>query len=435
MVLVQGSSLVTLMFIFISAALRGMDSSLEDASRTSGATLATTLRNVTLPLLLPHLLAVLILGSILTIESFEVPLLLSLGARADILSTRIYFALNDATGAAPDYGAVAVLGLHFMVLSFALFYVYHRLTGGAGRFATVTGRAQPATVYPLQRWKWPVFAGVAAFLFVVSIAPFLVLLWTSFLPQYLQPGSRAFGMLSLDQYGSLFADSRLPSALANTAIVVVAAPTLAVFAALIVAWAVVRSKGSPRLRLALDFLTSASIAIPAVVAANGLLLFYLRLNRWLPDWVPLLGTSVVLVLAYAYRLAVAYRLQRAGVAQLSSEMEEAASTHGASPARAFRDIVVPLVRPSTLGAWVFLAVVAFRELSLPLIIGRDLPPYVVSTLIWKLWGNYTGQAAALGVLSVVSLIAFLLVVRWLAARGSGEVAEVPVAGEVHEGAD
>ena len=103
----------------------------------------------------------------------------------------------------------------------------------------------------------------------------------------------------------------------------VAAPTLAVGAALVIAWVVVRGKGNPKLRLALDFLASASIAIPAVVAANALLLFYLRLNRWLPDWAPLLGAVVVLVLSYAYRLAVAYRLQRAGIAQLAREMEEA----------------------------------------------------------------------------------------------------------------
>ena len=417
MVMVQGASLVTLMFVFISAALRGMDPALEDASRTSGATLLATIRGVTLPLLRPHLLAVLILGAILAIESFEVPLLLGLGARADILSTRIYFALNDATGASPDYGAVAVLGLHFMALSFALFFVYHRLTGGAERFATIGSRAQPPALHPLQRWKWPVFAGVAAFLFVVSLAPFLVLVWTSLLDQYRQPSSEAFALLSLDQYAALFADSRLASTLANTAVVVVAAPTLAVGAALVIAWVVVRGKGNPKLRLALDFLASASIAIPAVVAANALLLFYLRLNRWLPDWAPLLGAVVVLVLSYAYRLAVAYRLQRAGIAQLAREMEEAAGTHGASPARTFRDIVVPLVRPSIFGAWVFLAVVAFRELSLPLIIGRDTPPFVVSTLIWKLWGNSTGQAAALGVLSVAFLVAFLLIARWLVTRG------------------
>ena len=80
------------------------------------------------------------------------------------------------------------------------------------------------------------------------------------------------------------------------------------------------------------------------------------------------------------------------------------------------------MRPSIFGAWVFLAVVAFRELSLPLIIGRDTPPFVVSTLIWKLWGNSTGQAAALGVLSVAAggfLVAFLLIAeRWLVTRGA-----------------
>ena len=60
--------------------------------------------------------------------------------------------------------------------------------------------------------------------------------------------------------------------------------------------------------------------------------------------------------------------------------------------------------------------VAVRELTLPLVINADGPPFVVSTLIWKLWGSDTGQAAALGVLSVVFMLTGLLAVRWYAGR-------------------
>ncbi len=136
----------------------------------------------------------------------------------------------------------------------------------------------------------------------------------------------------------------------------------------------------------------------------------------LPGWVPLFGTVVVLVFAYAYRVAVAYHIQRAGIVQMSAELEDAATTSGVTRMAAFRGIVVPLLRPSTFGAWVFLFVVAFRELTLPLIINSDGPPFVVSTLVWKLWGSYTGQAAALGVLSVASVLVVLLALRWYAVR-------------------
>ena len=417
MVVVQGFGLVTLVFVFLRAGLRSIDPSLEETSRISGATQWETFRGVTLPVLRPHVLAVLVLSAILAVESFEVPLLLALGAGADILSTRIYFALNDAAGGAPRYGTVAALGVHFMVLTYALFAVYRRATRHTERFATISGRMREHPTYALGRWRWPAFSLAAAFLFVVSIAPLLVLAWTSLLPQYLQPGARAFAALSLDQYAALLADSRLRSAIVNTLVVATAAPTLAVLVALAAAWLVVRGRGAGPVRTVLDVLTSSSVAIPSVVAANAFLLFYLRLNRALPDWVPLFGTVVVLVFAYAYRLAVAYHIQRAGVVQMAADLEDAAATTGVGRLAAFRGIVAPLVRPSTLGAWLLLSVVAVRELTLPLVINADGPPFVVSTLIWKLWGSDTGQAAALGMASVAFMLTVLLAVRWVAGRG------------------
>ena len=417
MVLVQGFGLVTLMFVFLSAALRNADASLEETSRISGASPLATFRRVTFPVLRPHILAVLVLSAILAVESFEVPLLLALGAGADILSTRIYFALSDAAGGAPQYGTVAALGVHFMVLTYALFFVYRHATRNTEQFSTITGRMRGGhPAYRLGGWRWPVLALVGAFLLVVSVAPLLVLAWTSLLPQYLQPGARAFAAVSLDQYAALFADSRLLSAVANTVVVAVLAPTLAVLVALAAAWLVMRGRAAGPVRTALDLLTSSSVAIPSVVAANAFLLFYLRVNRVLPDWVPLFGTVVVLVFAYAYRLALAYHIQRAGVVQMAAELEDAATTSGVSRLAVFRGIVAPLVRPSTLGAWLFLFVVAFRELTLPLVINADGPPFVVSTLIWKLWGSDTGQAAALGVLSVGFMLALLLALRWYSGR-------------------
>ena len=415
MVLVQGFGLVALMFIFIRAALRNVDPALEEASRTSGASLFTTLRRVTLPVLRPSILGVVLLAAILTVESFEVPLLLG-GVTADIFSTRLYYALNDASGAPAAYGTVAALGLHFLALTYMLFFLYHRLVGGGERFVTLTGRAHPPRRHALGVWRWPLLLPVGLFLLVTSVGPFLVLLWTSFLPQYMQPGADAFGRLSLDQYTALLSDGRLPGAAVNTLIVATVAPTLSVGISLVIAWAVTRARRAGGLRVALDLFLSSSIAIPAVVAANAFLLFYLWLNRSVPGWFPLYGTVLVLVLVYSYRMAVAYRLNRAGVMQLSLELEEASLVSGGSRVQTFRRVVLPLVSPSVLGAWLLLFLVAFREFTLPLVVGRESPPLVVSVLIWKLWGLHTGQAAALGVMTVGFLSAVLVLV-WLGLWG------------------
>ena len=411
MVIVQGFGLTALTFLFCAAALRNMDPALEEASRTSGARFLTTLRRVTLPLLTPSILGVVLLAAILAMESFEVPILLALGAQADILSTRIYFALNSAAGNPPLYGEVAALGLHFMALAYLLFIVYHRLTRRSERYATVMGRGYRPRRYDLGRWRAVVLLAVALVLFVNSIAPFLVLLWTSFLPSYFTPGSEAFDRLSFSQYGALFADQRLLSAAGNTLAVALGAATLSVLVALVIAWAVVRAKVRSGLRVALDLFTSSSIAIPGVVAASAFLLFYLRLNNAASGWLPLYGTVVVLVLAYAYRMAVAYRLSRAGVTQVSRELEEASHTSGGSGFQTWRRVLLPLVAPSAFNAWVLLFLVAFREFTLPMVLHRGSDPLVVSVLVFKLWQNYQGQAAALGVLTVGFLALTLLVLR------------------------
>ena len=408
MVVIQGFGLATLMFIFSSAALRSMDPALEEASRASGASFLKTIRQVTIPILRPSVLGVIVLAAILTIESFEVPLLLSFGADADILSTRIWFALNSSAGNPPAYGTVSALGLHFMLVTYFLFYIYHRLTRQGEKYATMTGKGYRAKRYELGSWKWILTPFVVFFILMQSIAPFLVLVWTSFLPSYIPVGFRAFERLSLDQYRLLFEDHRLASAILNTIMVSLAAPTIAVFVALIIAWVVVRTRGAKRLRLVLDLFSSSSIAIPGVIAANAFLLFYINLGKW----VPIYGTVIVLILVYAYRMAVAYRIQRAGVVQIARELEEVSLTSGGSGFQTFRRVLFPLISPALLGAWILLFLVAFREFTLPLVVHRATSPHVISVLVFNLSSQKQGQAAALGVLTVLFLFTFLVFMRF-----------------------
>ena len=119
----------------------------------------------------------------------------------------------------------------------------------------------------------------------------------------------------------------------------------------------------------------------------------------------------VLILVYSYRMALAYRIQRAGIVQIARELEEVSQTSGASGFQTFRRVVFPLVSPSLFGAWILLFLVAFREFTLPLIVHRATAPHVISVLVFNLYANFQGQAAALGVLTVVFLAGFLVFIR------------------------
>jgi iron(III) transport system permease protein len=407
MVFVQSVGLVTLLYLFARAALRNVDPALEEAARVGGAPGWRVALHITLPAVRPHLLGAMALAAVLTVEAFEVPLLLALGAGADIFSTRIYYALADAVGGQPAHGTVAALGLHVLALTGVLVWAFARLTRQGARFATLRAGGHPRAPLALGRWRWPAAGLVGGWLALTALAPLAVLAWTSLLPQYLPPGREAWALASFDQYRGLLGDARLPGALANTALLAVAAPTLAVGVALVLAWAVRMRVVGQRVGAGVDALASSSVALPAVLAANGLLVFYL----WLPPIAPL----AVLVLAYAYRLALAYRVQAAGLGQLDQALGDAALVAGAGPVRVLRSVLAPLAAPSTLAAWALLAVVAVRELTLPLVLTREGEPLVVSTLVWRLWGNHTGEAAALGLLAAVGVLS-VLVLAGLAAR-------------------
>ena len=411
MVVLQGFGSVTLMFIFISAALRGMDPALEEASRASGATFLQTVRKVTIPVIRPAVLGVIILSTILTIESFEVPLILSTGAKADILSTRIWELLTTGSGEDPLYGAVAAMGFHFMLLTYVMFFAYTRLTARAEQFATITGKGFRARRSDLGRWRWPVLAAVIVFLLLISFTPFAIMVYTSFLPVYIPPSFDVIEKFTLNGYAELFDNKRFLGAVTNTVVVALVAPTISVLVALITAWMVVRARSAHALRVAVDLFTSSSLAIPAVVAAFAFFIFYLWINRIVPSWLPLHGTIVVLILVYAFRMALAYRLQRAGVTQIARELEEVSATSGAGSITTFRRVLLPLVAPSIFGAWLILFLIAFREFTLAQVLTAGSEPFVISTLVYNLRSINFDQASALSVLTVAFLFLFLVFLR------------------------
>jgi iron(III) transport system permease protein len=74
----QALASVPFAFLLLCATLRSMNPSLEEASSASGGSPASTFLRVTLPVLLPGLLAPLILSLLITLEQFEMPLIIGL---------------------------------------------------------------------------------------------------------------------------------------------------------------------------------------------------------------------------------------------------------------------------------------------------------------------------------------------------------------------
>jgi iron(III) transport system permease protein len=409
MLTAQSLALVPLMFLLLGGALRRMDPALEEASLVAGNGWPATLRRVTLPTLRPAVLSVLILASIITLESLDIPLTLGVGAGARVLATAVYYPLSPQAGL-PRYGEVAALALSFLALTYALVALYGRATRHAARFATIGGKAFRPRAIDLRRWRLVIVAGVIGYLCLQVFFPAFVLVWTSLLDGYRPPTDRTLlNRLSLAAFRNIADDPRFGLAFRNTVLVATLSASLITALAALTAWIVVR--GRHRARWALDFLASSSIGLPSVIAGVGFLMFYLAMPGIRS--LGLYGTVWLLVLASSYRTTVGFRTSCAGIMQIKAELEEAAAVAGAARLTVMRRIVVPLLMPTLLAVWLLAFIVVFRELTLPLVLG-SADNVMIGPLLWRyVSSGEMGRAAALAVVMVVMLAAVGLLARRL----------------------
>jgi iron(III) transport system permease protein len=289
LILCQALASTPYVFLLLTATLRGMDPALEEASGSSGASPLTTFRRVTLPVLLPGLLAPLVLITLITAEQFELPLIIGLPAKINVFSYRIYFELNPLSSL-PNYGAAAALSLPFVALGILLLLIYNRLIRRADSFVTVTGRGYRQRRLPLGAWKIPAILGVTIYSALAAVLPAAVLLWTS-LFGYALPVTATAADLSLEPYRALFANRAFWLGLRNTLLVALVSALIVTAIGGLLGWIISRSR--LKIRHALDFVSLLSVGIPAVIAGLGVMLLYLSLP------IGLYGTVWILVVAYS----------------------------------------------------------------------------------------------------------------------------------------
>jgi iron(III) transport system permease protein len=190
-------------------------------------------------------------------------------------------------------------------------------------------------------------------------------------------------------------------------------PTLTVFLSVVISWIVLRSKISGRFLF--DFFAFLPQAVPAIVFSVAALLFALTVTRI----VPIYGTVALLVAVYTIaRLGYGTRMTNSALIQIHHELDEAALTSGASPFRVMIFILVPLVAPTLIYSWIWIALLTYRELTLPVLISTA-SNQPISVVVWGyVLSSAYGQASALILLMLVCLLPVLFL-YWMAARRVG----------------
>ena len=410
--MVEGLSLTPVTFIMTAVVIRSIDPSLEAAASIGGANLWQTLRRVTMPLAWPGILAASIYVFTIGFAAFDVPAILGLTSRIFTFSTYVYLEVNPSDGL-PEYGSVAALSVFMVALAVLFSWWYASVQARAPRYSVVTGKAYRPRLVALGRLRWPAIAFVAAYFVVSELLPVLTLAWSAGLPYLRPPGAEAFASLSLNNFRNLPHDL-VWNGLRNSLALMTIVPTITVALSLCVSWVVLRSR--LRFRAIFDFFAFLPHTVPTIVfsvAAWLLALFVLR------KIVPIYGTIWILVLVYVVAmLSYGSRMTNGALIQLHRELEELARMSGASLGGVMRSVLIPLLAPAMLYAWIWIALLSYRELTLPVVLSTaDNAP--LSVVVWSLvLSSSFGRASAVAV-SMLVLMVPVLALYWTAARRTG----------------
>jgi len=418
---VEGLNLTPLAFIMTAVVLRSMDPALEEAASVGGARPWQAVLRVTARVLWPGLLAAAIYVGTIGFAAFDVPAILGLTRRIFTFSTYVYWVLTPSEGA-PEYGNVASLSVLMAMIAAGFSWCYRQAQRQAPKYAVVTGKAYQPRMAALGRARMPAVCFVVAYFTLAQLLPLVMLGWASLLPYLQTPSAAAFASITLRNFQNM-PQALLWRAGRNTAILMLVVPTLTLGASLAISWVVLRTRA--RLRGLLDFLAFLPLAVPAIVFSVAALLLALFVLRGVA---PIYGAIWILIIVYCVaRLSYGTRMTNGALIQIHRELEESAQVCGAGTGGVMGRVLVPLLAPSLLYAWIWIALLTYRELTLPVVIATsgNLP---FAYLVWGFVQASAYGSASAAALIMLALMAPILLLYWLAARRAGMIRRVEPAG-------
>ena len=375
MVWVMGISLVPLAYLVISAAFQTMDPSLEETARISGSSLFSIFRKITIPLMLPAILSVYLLTFILAFESFETPAMIGLPAGIEVFMSQIYQAV--VWSIPPSYGLGTAYASIILVITMTAVYLYRKATSRQEKFQVITGKGYQPGILDLGKWKWAGTAVLCFYVFVHIVVVFGMVLILSF-QTYWDPNN-LFGNMTLRNYETVISQRRIVSSLINSGVVSVVSATIVVIIAAILTY-LSRRKNIRGAGL-LEGFGTLPLAFPGFILGLGLLWTFLTIP------IGIYGTVFVLMLAFLVKyMPQGIRFANGALIQIQDDLEESSSITGAEWTYTVRKIILPLLKPALISAWIYIFVLTFRELS-SIIFLITPNNQVISAILWDLFVN------------------------------------------------
>ncbi len=344
-------------YLPVAARLRRLPGSAEETARLLGDSPLAVIRRIVLPQVATAISAGTLLVFLYAISDFGAVQLM----RYDTLSRAIYTTrLNNQP---------ISLALSVILLVLAAVVVFAERAATRRFETTATARSSRPVIYRLGKTKPLVVAFIAATLAISLLGPLASLVdWSIDGIRIDSAGGRDLLVNWNNIWGPAW-NTTMGSLLAALAAVLVVLPT---------AYLVVRHRS--RMGAIANAVIVSSFALPGILIGLGLLFWTLKTDLGNP----LRNTVALLVFGYVVRFGgQTMRTSQVAVTAVSTQLSDAARTLGATWARRFRTIDLPLMAPGLLAGGGLVMLSAMKELPITLLIA----PFDFPTLTTKAFNS------------------------------------------------
>ena len=237
---VETMYLFPFVFLQVNGALERMDPTLEESARISGAGLWTITRKITLPLVMPSILAGALLVALYSLAHFGVPSILGTEVGIYNIPTKIYERIYQSAGSFEAIRTGTILAT-ILVFAAALILYLQNLVLKKGRFQIIAGKSMRPVVLKLRGLKIP--------LLVISIIYILITVVMPTITIFLVGGLKTYGLditlknMTWDNFRYILFDWKLTKdAIWNSIYLSLAAAFVTMLAGTMISYVIVKMK-------------------------------------------------------------------------------------------------------------------------------------------------------------------------------------------------
>jgi len=381
---------VPLVLLMVSASLEQLNPEIEESAEILGASPFQRFRHITLPHILPSILASAVLTFMFCFMSF--PIILAFGQGTYLtIETQIWNAFRMF-----DYGEASSLTLIQIIITLSLAYVYIKL----GREEKDVGRTASIKMMPFNRYKMSeriLILGYLALIVVLVLGPIVTIVRASIYDPITQRYTIE-GFVNLFTYGSQGGFRYLVNSLFYAGLATIFAVILGIPLALAMR---TRSWGIPTLASSMILLP---LGISSITVAYGLVLAIavptgLVTNPW----------PIIVIAQTIIGLPFSARAIEIAMSKIDPALLEQADSLGATRIQKLLFVELPLLAPGILVGGVFAFAMAIGEMSATLFIA--LPQnYTLAVAIYDYLAvrAFVEAGAAALILVAVCVLAFLI---------------------------